>query len=341
VTRGDTIDRQWRIVRAIPVAPRRMTTTELHRILIDAGHVGLTPRTVQRDVEALQELFPIRADRRSKPYGWYWSGGGHPDSQPRLSDAQAVAFFMLEQQAGQLPPAVERHLRPYFVEARGILAQDPARPFARWPQLVRTLASRRPGRPPSVPESVMQAVCEALFQRRELKIRYRGATRSEAMEQTLHPLGLVSVQGLYYLVALAWDYEDIRHYALHRMTTASVETGLARTLPGFDLDSHIRSGAFTIPFSDRAITLVFLMAREMAVYVREAPLALNQRESAEGDRVRFEVKVPDGIGLRTWMLSQGEAIEILKPKALRQWIARTLAQAQTHYDQPAPKGPSR
>jgi hypothetical protein len=58
----------------------------------------------------------------------------------------------------------------------------------------------------------------------------------------LHPLGLVFREGASYLVATAFEYVDVRLYALHRMRSASLSDRRARRLPGFDLDAFIAAG---------------------------------------------------------------------------------------------------
>lgn len=81
----------------------------------------------------------------------------------------------------------------------------------------------------------------------------------------------------------------------------------------------------------RQIRLVFRIAKDAAIYIRETPLSADQTACEERATIRFEATVPDGIGLRTWILAQGAAMEILKPKELRYWITRTLTEALKPY----------
>jgi hypothetical protein len=46
-------------------------------------------RTIQRDLVALARVFPIRLDRRSKPYGWCWAEGAFPGPLPTLDGGRA------------------------------------------------------------------------------------------------------------------------------------------------------------------------------------------------------------------------------------------------------------
>ncbi len=68
---GDTILRQWAMLRNIPPAPRKISTGMLRERLIEEGY-SVDIRTIQRDLGKLSLLFPLYCDGRSKPWGWSW-----------------------------------------------------------------------------------------------------------------------------------------------------------------------------------------------------------------------------------------------------------------------------
>ena len=69
---GATILRQWLILMMLPRPPRRIDTASIESRLRERG-LEVHRRTIQRDLLALAEVFPIIADERAKPYGWRWS----------------------------------------------------------------------------------------------------------------------------------------------------------------------------------------------------------------------------------------------------------------------------
>ena len=71
---GDTVLRQLAMLRAIPPAPRKISTSMLRDRLIEEGF-AVDIRTVQRDLGKLSTLFPLACDGRSKPHGWSWRNG--------------------------------------------------------------------------------------------------------------------------------------------------------------------------------------------------------------------------------------------------------------------------
>ena len=53
-----------------------------------------------------------------------------------------------------------------------------------------------------------------------------------AKHQVLNPLGIVVRGATVYLVATSWDYNDPRHYALHRMSNAALLDKRAKSIAG-------------------------------------------------------------------------------------------------------------
>jgi len=339
---GQTLERQWRVLRALPAHPKSTTIPDLLRYLQDTASTdaikGLTVRTLERDIQTLETAFGavIAVNRTAKPYRVSWQGLARLDGGIRLTDAQALALVLLQMHMGDIVPAsLHKGLQPFFTEARSLLAQGAPTALAHWPDRVRVLERRRPGHGPQGAPAILRVVCEALFQGRVLAAHYRRMGEDEATEYRLHPLGLVRAQGVYYLIATAWDYPDVRHYALHRMTQAVMEAGAARRPLDFDLDAHVASGAFHIPLKATPLTLVLRVPAESVRYLQEAPLADDQTITEEGDFCVVRARVTDSLDLRTWLLSQCAEIEVVKPVALRRWMAETLSAALSAYQRPA------
>ena len=79
---NDTLMRQWAMLRAIPRYPRRIDAPTIHARLGDLGMV-VSLRTVQRDLNAMAETFPLDFDE-SKPQGWCWREGASQLEVPSM-----------------------------------------------------------------------------------------------------------------------------------------------------------------------------------------------------------------------------------------------------------------
>jgi len=125
--------------------------------------------------------------------------------------------------------------------------------------------------------------------------------------------------GIVYLVATSWDYEDIRHFVLHRMSTAKLLDEPAKRPAGFRLAGHVREDRrFSYPLSAGKLELKALFDAHAAVHLTESRLSANHRATAQPDgRTLVEATVPDTADLRWWLLGFGAGVEVLGPPGLR------------------------
>jgi hypothetical protein len=68
---SDAFFRYLLLLREIPTAPKHIDTATLARRLDDRG-IRVTRRTIQRDLERLSSLLPLKCSNASKPYRWAW-----------------------------------------------------------------------------------------------------------------------------------------------------------------------------------------------------------------------------------------------------------------------------
>lgn len=116
---NDTLMRQWMILRAIPRHPRRIDAPTIHAMLDDWG-ISVSLRTIQRDLNALAETFPLDFDE-SKPQGWCWREGASQLEVPSMDAHAALTFNLVEQyMKNLLPRSTLSHMAPWFDAAQGV-----------------------------------------------------------------------------------------------------------------------------------------------------------------------------------------------------------------------------
>ena len=314
----NTLLRQWQMLRQIPRYPAKITTRDLmERLAADSYRVS--KRTVERDLMALSEVFPLLSDEREKPFGWSWEKNAVPLDVPSLGNSEALAFALIARYLqGLLPGAILAQLEPYFLIATSRLANLPAGAPARtWPEKVRIVQPTQPLLPPKIQDAVQRAVSDALLEGTQLAVRYRPRAQGKAQDYTLHPLGLVQRGQVSYLVATAFDYGDIRIYALHRMEAAAPLEVPAGKPRGFDLDEYIRGGAFGWG-EGKNIRLVANFRESAAEHLHETPLSEDQKiVPTEDGWVRVSATVANTPQLEWWLTGFGAAVEVLQPAALK------------------------
>ena len=234
--------RQWQVLRLLPTKPPGITSRELVEKLEREGF-PVTKRTVERDLAELSTIFGIACNDKGMPYGWHWMKGEYADL-PGLSVSDAVSLRLVEDLLRPLlPSAMLESLETRFGQAKAKLAELSAdNPNAKWADKVRYVSPSMPFIPPKVETAVLDAVHDALLNEHQIEVEYKKAS-GEQKTYRLHPLGLVQRGQITYLVATAFDYQDERLYALHRIRSIRTLTDSASVPEQFAVGDYVRSGA--------------------------------------------------------------------------------------------------
>lgn len=320
---------------AIP-ANRKASTSEIRDRLRARGH-SVTPRTLQRDLDALASEFGVECDDGAKPYGWKWPKDIPRISLPEMDWPVALSFHLLREYfADLLPASVLEHLAPHFSEAEAKLRrQFPDIPLKRWPQKVRVAPPGQPLRSPKVLRFVRDTVTEALLSERQLDIRYRRPRDTQSQHWRIHPLGLVQRGRVFYLAVCLFDYQDVRMIVMHRIERAAMLADPVKAPEGFSLDRWLEEGA--MGFGDGgSMRLVAEFHDGAGRHLLESPLSDDQETTpldSDADSLRVSATVRDTEQLRWWLLGFGGKVEVIGPAALRQDIASRLCAAAKRYSE--------
>jgi predicted DNA-binding transcriptional regulator YafY len=195
-----------------------------------AEALGVSVRTVQRDIEALADAgVPIHADRGAA--GGYALAPGYRTRLTGLSQDEARALLV----GGAPGPAAELGLGTLLASAQlKVLAALPpelrreASRAARLFHLDAPVWFRTAERTPH-----LAAVAGALWQGRRIGVRYRSGRDWKVVRRVLDPLGLVLKAGVWYLVGRGRS--GIRVYRVSRLASVTVREEPAERPRGFDL----------------------------------------------------------------------------------------------------------
>ena len=274
-------------------------------------------RSVQRDLEKLSGLFPITSDVRGRANYWYWIDRHALTQIPSMTGPTAFVLRLAAEYLKPIvPPSTLRQLDAYFKHADRVLEGTA---LGRWTDKAAII---RPGpmlKPPPIRDDVQEAVYAALLENRRIEVGYRSKSRARPTRFVLNPLGVVVRAGVVYLVATTWQYDDVRHYVLHRMSAPELLDEPVKVPRGFRLADHIREDRrFSYPLSTGKLELKALFDADAAVHLTESRLATDHRTTEQKDgRVLVEATVPDTADLRWWLLGFGGAVEVLGPETLR------------------------
>nr|WP_202511557.1 WYL domain-containing protein [Streptomyces sp. SID3343] len=287
-----------------------------------AERLEVSKRTIYRDVEALSTAgVPVYAER-GRHGGISLLPGFRTDVTGLTSD-EARALFVLAEQGTHaalgLDGALGSALRKVMVALPA-----PHRPAAE--QMTRRvlidpdrwLAGPRP------PVDV-EALQDAVFADRRLRIRYRHSGSTAVRTYTVDPYGLVAKAGTWYLVA---DRRGVpRLYRIERIAAVTVSEDSVQRRAGVELAdawAALRRAVEEQPAEVRIRARVRRSRWDMFVRIVGARIVLREEgEDAAAEWIVIEVGYPALTGVRQ-LLQFGTHVEILSPPEARH-AARELA----------------
>lgn len=310
----DTLLRQLVTLQLIPRAPGRIATNTLQEKLAERGF-AVSMRSLQRDLkDRLSLQFPLICDESEKTFRWSFAADTQI-SMPALDTPTALTLHLAEEHLRTLLPAsVADLLNPQFSAARQHLQAMTSNHLADWANSVRALPNGKTLIPAPIDGDIWREVSEALLYKQQIRIQYLSRNQGEVRPFHLHPTGLVSRYSISYLIARVEGYDNLRHFALHRIQGVERLDDNAVTPAEFDIDSYIQQGAFSLS-SGETTKLIADIHPQLAWILRETPLSQEQSiEPIEGsDWFRLEAVVPMDQETLWWIMGLGERIRVREP----------------------------
>ena len=330
---ADTTLRYLEMLRVLPRHPRKATAEQVHRDLKAAGF-KVDRRSVERDLHRLSLQFPIGCEEGVRPAGWYWAADSAGLTAPGLSTQEALELELLARYLKPLVPTSSwSSLAPRLESAKATLRTLPNAPLARWRQRVTVAHDLPPLLAPKTTTTVVDVVHEALLQKRQLEVDYRAVDSEAKRRYLLHPMALIHQGTVAYLVAMLFDYPDLRLLALHRMGKPKVLKEASRDQEGFDLSAYVAEQEnLGFPTGNR-IRLKLRVSWWLARMLEERRLSEDQtiKPVEEGDEAIVVATVSESERLVWWLRSHGDGVEVLAPKRLRRRFAAESAHIAAAY----------
>lgn len=318
------------LLKQLPSHGVGKTAYELTIVLNDAGY-DISKRQVERDLNELMEAFPLDRDDNSFPQVWKWLKGASV-ALPTMTISEALSLRLVEGTIKPLlPVSMLDGLETRFRQAeKQLAALSKENRQAKWANKVRTASPTLPLIPPAIDAAVLATVQEALFADEQVDVDYRAMYDDESKIRRLHPLAMVNRGAVTYLIATAFEIDDVRSYALHRIHKASRTHEAAKRPTDFDLDEYIQAGGLEFG-NGKTIRLNAWISPYLSKILEETPLSEDQRLQIDDDKIKLTATVVDSWQLTWWIMSYGSNIEVTAPVALRKKIGKLLSEAAALY----------
>ncbi|MFE5096400.1 helix-turn-helix transcriptional regulator [Streptomyces sp. NPDC056638] len=272
-----------------------------------AGRLGVTPRTVRRDVERLRTLgYPVHA---SQGVGGGYRLGPGQDLPPLLLDDQeaiATAVSLLAGSGDAVAGAGDAALRA-LTKLDQVL---PARLRHEVRALSGSVESFGGGRTPVDPE-VLMTLARAC--RDEVEAGFDYPSGSEVRRRRVEPYRLVASDRRWYLLSYDLDRDDWRSFRVDRMTDASARTWRFRPRTAPDAATYVQEGVASRVYPHQARFLVHAPADTVRAQI-PASAAVVRRRGNELCEVLSGAASLDAVLMHVLLL--GHDFEVLDPPEL-------------------------
>ncbi len=284
------------ILQRIP-ANSWVTVSDIGNSLALAG-IEVQKLTLQRYLQNLRETpeFGVECDTRMRPYAYRCSRSSSL-RQADLSPEECLLYRLVEENLlHQLPKDLLQSLQPLFAKARESLRETNGssrkRAAGAWIDKVAVVPDVQQLMPPDIKPRIFNEVSAALFEEKWLEVSYTNREGQKKEKKLVNPLAIVQQGPCVYLVVLFETYTDVRHLALHRLTSAKKTDRLAPRPAGFSLKKYLEEVEFN--YTGPAVNWVSLSFEThnsvLALRLGETPLAPGQTiEQADG---AWTVRVP-------------------------------------------------
>ncbi|TDQ45531.1 helix-turn-helix transcriptional regulator [Actinorugispora endophytica] len=287
-----------------------------------ADRLGVSPRTVRRDVDKLRLLgYPI--DAFSGVGGGYRLAAGASLPPLLLDDEEAVAVAVgLRTAAGGAVTGIAETSVRALAKLDQVLPSRLRRQVAALGSALVTIPV--PG--PTVAPSTLTAIASAVRDHVRLRFDYVARDGAESVRDA-EPYRLVHDGRRWYLFAWDTGREDWRRFRVDRLSPR-VPTGprfVPRRLPAEDPADYLSAGAAWGRYRHRAVLTMYGPARDV---VEEVPPSLGVVEPVDDDTCVLYIGSDSLDHLAVWVAAFGFEFEVREPPELVEHLRTLTARMQ-------------
>ncbi|NGO68177.1 helix-turn-helix transcriptional regulator [Streptomyces boncukensis] len=293
-----------------------------------AERLGVSPRTVRRDVDRLRELgYPVHSS--SGTAGGYQLGAGAELPPLLLDDEEAVAVAVgLRASAHGGIEGIQESSAHALAKLEQVLPNRLRRRVSALTEYTVPMLREHTG--PAVEGGLLAELAHACRDHEQLRFAYR-THDGTSTRRRVEPHRLVTTHHRWYLVG--WDLEraDWRTYRADRiaLTPPHGPRFTPRTPPAEDLAAWVSEGVSTRAYPARATVLLHAPMERAAERIS---LSTGTLEPADGERCLLRLGGHSKEQLVAYVLMLGFDFEVREPEdlraaaaALRDRLARTLS----------------
>lgn len=325
MARGDTLFRQWELIKVLQAHRYGVCMDEL------CTRLECNKRTVQRDLNVLQDIFPIRYQQQDKGKRfWKLEHNTVQSEQLQLTVTEMLSLFLSQQLL--LPLSGTQFGDGLQTAIQKIRALLPARALTYFQDLegaffIKSLANHDY----SGQDKQIRTLNEAIMNLKCVKVSYHSASKGRDIISEFHPYGMVLLHASLYCIGYLACYEEVRTLKVARVKGVTRLEKVFEKPVDFTLDGHLQ-GAFGVFQTQKARKIRVEFTGWAATNVREMQWHPSQKIVKDGkDAVVATFELGNTVEFKRWLLGFGGYARVISPSDLVAEVRRELQVALGKY----------
>lgn len=319
--------RRWRLYQLLSKLPEGETLAEL------ADRFQVSSKTIQRDIATLRAV-GLEVVEIAEKFGLKrWRVQPDTTRVPNFLWDEAVAIYLgrkfLEPLAGTIfweasQRAFAKLKATFKPEALSII--ESLGPLIHQTSIGSSDYSTR--------ASVIDDLMTAIEDHKVTTIEYHSLKTDVPRPISVQPLGMVYHEGSLFLVAIAEEHAQVRHYKIDRLSGVHITETRFTPPEGFDLKQHLSGtlGVYGVDQDDPLRTVRIRFAATAARYIQEHSWHQTQTLEPQDDgTVICTLRLRSLVEVQSWILSFGPRAEVIEPPELREAVRDDLRRLQEIY----------
>jgi len=314
--RNDQLIRQWQLLRLLE-SSRGVTLDEIvDRLPPDyARH----PRTVRRDLEALEVTFPLINERIEGRVRWRLMDGFRQAPALSFSPTELMALVISRSLLRPLAGTeIQTALDSAMAKASRLL---PSASIDYVQQVQNVFAvGLGPHKTYRQHRETIDRLTQAIAKKRTVQMRYYSASRLRTMRREVDPYRLWYAAGGLYLVGYCHLRKEPRMFAIERMRGVTLTDHPYQLPLGFDLEGFVQDSLMVMRGPRIEVSLRFDKAT--AAWVKDRIWHPTQKITMlKSGGLILTLTVADSRELLGWVLSFGNGVRVIRPLSLGEAVS--------------------
>ncbi|MBN1569788.1 MAG: WYL domain-containing protein [Acidobacteria bacterium] len=316
MSRNDQVTRQWFLIKALEKSGGA-TLEELVQSLPE--DYACHPRTIRRDLQALEAAFPLYTDRVEGQVRWKLVDGFSRAPALQFSSTELMALVFTRDLAKPLEGTpIKDSLDSALAKVTAALppaAEEYVRNLHGW--FSAGIGSHKNYREH---REIIDQLARAIAKKRTVEMRYYTAERDRTSRRKVDPYHIWYTSGALYLIGHCHVRKDVRLFAVDRILSLTI-TNLPCQMPlGFNVEEYVRT-ALVVMRGGPEIDVELLFDRKTSSWAKDRIWHPSQKAVLNKDGcLTLQLQVADTPELVGWILSFGPGVTVIKPAELQEKV---------------------